>query len=433
MARRRAALNARAGALLAAVSVASAGGACARGRDADLRFWAFGREGEVVREMIPDFEKRHPGLHVRVQQVPWTAAHEKLLTAFVGRQLPDVAQLGNTWIPELSALGALVPLDGRLSHSTPRADYFPGIWDTNVIDGVLWGVPWYVDTRVLFYRADLLREAGVARPPRTWAELDAALEALRQRAGPSQFPILLPTDEWAQPFVLGFQAGSPLLRDGGRYGAFRGAEFRKAAAFYVSLFTRGFAPTLSNAQVSNVYQQFDSGDFMSWITGPWNLGEFRRRLPAGRDGAWSTAPLPAAEGGEVPGVSLAGGSSLALFRGSPREDAAWALVEFLSEPAQQARFYALVGDLPARRSVWKVPPLATDAKAAAFAAQLEHVQPAPKVPEWESIAQRMAERLQEVVHGGRSLDSALEVLDGDADRILGKRRELLDRRTPRAR
>jgi len=75
-----------------------------------LRFWAFGREGEVVAELVPEFERTHPGIRVVVQQMPWTAAHEKLLTAHVGRTTPDVAQLGNTWIPEFAALEALAPL-----------------------------------------------------------------------------------------------------------------------------------------------------------------------------------------------------------------------------------------------------------------------------------------------------------------------------------
>jgi multiple sugar transport system substrate-binding protein len=43
-----------------------------------------------------------------VQQIPWTAAHEKLLTAYVGESTPDIAQMGNTWIPEFHAVRALV-------------------------------------------------------------------------------------------------------------------------------------------------------------------------------------------------------------------------------------------------------------------------------------------------------------------------------------
>ena len=102
---------------------------------ASLRFWAMGREGEVVAELLPRRSSaRIPASASTVQQLPWTAAHEKLLTAFAGDALPDVCQLGNTWIPEFAALGALEPLDARdrrVRASLQRDDYFAGIWDTN--------------------------------------------------------------------------------------------------------------------------------------------------------------------------------------------------------------------------------------------------------------------------------------------------------------
>ena len=66
-----------------------------------------GREGEVVSQLLPGFEKEHPGIKVQVQQIPWSAAHEKLLTAYVGEATPDIAMLGNTWVPEFVALDAL--------------------------------------------------------------------------------------------------------------------------------------------------------------------------------------------------------------------------------------------------------------------------------------------------------------------------------------
>src|SRR2546423_10891040 len=88
-----------------------------------IELWALGREGEVVARMIPEFERQHPGWQVRVQQIPWSAAHEKLLTAYVGGAMPDVLRAGNTWLPELVALGALEPLDERLP---PPASGRPG-------------------------------------------------------------------------------------------------------------------------------------------------------------------------------------------------------------------------------------------------------------------------------------------------------------------
>ena len=397
---------------------------CARaGGPVRLRFWAMGREGEVVTELVRDFERENPGIEVEVQQIPWSAAHEKLLTAYVGRSTPDVSQLGNTWIAEFTALHALEPLQARIAgpDGVPVAAFFPGIWDTNVIGGVPYGVPWYVDTRVLFYRSDLLARAGVGAMPVTWKDWRAAMEAVRRTEGPGHYAIFLPTNEWPQPMILGLQAGATLLTEDGTRANFESPEFRRAFHFYLDLFRDGLAPPVSNNQIANMYQEFALGRFAMLITGPWNIGEFRRRLPPELAHAWNTAPLPGPDG---PGLSMAGGSSLVVFGSSRHPAEAWKLVEFLARPAQQLRFYHLSGDLPARIECWRDSALAGDPQARAFGEQLERTSSWPKVPEFEEIAIRLQDQVERAVRGATPPDSALAALDRDVDRILEKRRWL---------
>ena len=387
-----------------------------------------GREGEVVQELVPAFERANPGVRVEVQQVPWTAAHEKLLTAHVGDATPDITQLGNTWIPEFVALGALERLDPYIARSqvVRPDDFFPGIWDTNVMDSIIYGVPWYVDTRVVFYRTDILARAGYDKPPTSWVTWLQAMRRIKAQAAPDQYAILLPTNEWAQPVVFALQIGSPLLGDGGRYGAFRDPAFRQAFEFYVGLFREGLAPKVANTQISNVYDEFARGTFAMYITGPWNIGEFRRRLPDSLQGRWATATLPGPSG-DSSRVSLAGGASLALFRASKHKEEAWRLIEYLSEPAQQLRFFHLTGDLPARVSAWRDTSLANDPYARAFYEQLALVVPVPKVPEIEQIVIRVTEAVEQAVREDATIDEALAALDRDVNGMLEKRRWMLAR------
>ncbi|MCI0614426.1 sugar ABC transporter substrate-binding protein [bacterium] len=390
-----------------------------------------GREGEVVKELIPDFEKENPGVKVEVQQMPWTAAHEKLLTAHVGYSTPDVSQMGNTWIPEFVALNALEDLTERVNHSRTISpeNYFTGIWKTNVLGSTVFGVPWYVDTRVLFYRKDILEEAGISRMALTWDEWLRMMQRIKSLNVERRFAILLPTDEWAQPVIFALQQGSEILKDGNRYAAVREPGFRKAFEFYIDLFQSGFAPVASNVQIANVFQQFAQGDFAMYITGPWNLGEFRRRLPRSLDGKWGTSPLPAPHPNNAnPGVSLAGGSSLVLFKNSKKKDASWKLIEYLSRPEQQIRFFSASGDLPARIEAWQAPLLSKDEFAQAFYEQLKVVKPCPQVPEWEQIAQRIAEISEQAIRGGKSVEEALRFMESDINRMLEKRRWMMDRK-----
>jgi len=390
-----------------------------------LKFWTIGREGEVVRQLLPEFERAHPGVHIEIQQIPLTAAHEKLLTAFAGDALPDICQVGNTWIPEFAALGALEPLQPYVDASpvVRSDDYFSGIWDTNVIDGHLYGVPWYVDTRLLFYRKDLLALAGFATPPRDWDEWRGAMAAIKKNAGEDKYAIFLPLNEFEPLLNLAIQQPDPLLRDNGTHGNFESPGFRRAFAFYVQMFRNDWAPKLSNTQLPNIWDEFARGYVAYYISGPWNIGEFKRREP-GLLGRWATAPLPGTNG---PGGGAAGGSSFTIFHSSKNKQLSWELIEYLSAVVQQQKFYVLTGDLPPRRSAWGYQELANDEYAHAFRDQLELVKATPKIPEWEHIAQEMWPMADSVIRGGVSIDTALREFDATVDKILAKRRALLEK------
>jgi multiple sugar transport system substrate-binding protein len=394
------------------------------GNKTTLRIWAMGREGEVLSQLMPGFEKENPDIHVEVQQIPWTAAHEKLLTAYVGESTPDIAMLGNTWVPEFVALNSLAPLDSfaMQSKEVRRDDFFPGIWKTNVVDGKTYGIPWYVDTRLIFYRTDLLAKAGYKTFPTTWADWVTAMKKMKSQMSPAQFPLLMPTNEWPQPVYLAIESGSPILRDGGRYGAFQQPAFRKGFDFYLSLYRQGLASPVSSSQVSNLFQEFDRGNIAMYISGPWYIGEFKSRLDSATQGKWSTAAMPGING---PGVSLAGGSSLSLFEGSQHKKEAWRVVEYLSRPAIQLEFYRLTGDLPPRISAWKDTALTNNKYAKAFRDQLERVVPLPQVPEWEEIATTIFEHGEQAIRKAKTVDQTLASLDQDVNAMLEKRRYLL--------
>jgi multiple sugar transport system substrate-binding protein len=412
---------------LSQVAVGSLAACSAPGGGGPVRFWAMGREGEVVQTLMPGFARAHPDTPVAVQQLPWTAAHAKLLTAFAGSDLPDLCQMGNTWIAEFCALGALQRLDAAVAASpvVRPADGFEGIWRTNSIGGDLYGIPWYVDTRLLFYRRDLLDKAGHASAPTTWEAWLEAMIAIKAMVGAGAYAALLPLNEPEPLLTLALQQGEPLLRDGGGRGNFQSAGFKKALAFYAEIFARRLAPPASDTQIGNLYDEFARGYFSFYVSGPWNLGEFRRRLGPGRQDLWMTAAMPGPDG---PGAGLAGGASLVVFAGSRRRDAAWRLIEYLSTVQSQSRLYVLTGDLPARRDAWASGGLENDPKAAAFRDQLTRVKPTPQVPEWEAISLEMQLVAEQMVRGGLGVDAATAEMDRRADALLAKRRWMMARR-----
>jgi multiple sugar transport system substrate-binding protein len=247
------------------------------------------------------------------------------------------------------------------------------------------------------------------------------LAALKQRA-PQNFGVLLPLNEFEPLLMLALQQKEELLRDGGRYGNFRSAEFRRTLTYYLEMFRNQWAPKVSNTQISNVWDEFGKGYFSFYISGPWNIAEFKKRLPPELAQSWSTAPLPGPNG---PGASIAGGSSLVVFKASRHQKEAWQLIEYLSQPEVQRRFYELTGNLPPRRSGWEGTALAVDPHAAAFRDQLERAKSPPKVPEWERIGTELRLVTESLVAGEITVDQAAAELDARTDRILEKRRWML--------
>jgi len=368
---------------------------------------------------------------MRVQALPWGAAHEKLLTAFAADNLPDVIAIGNTWVAEFAALGALEPLNSRLTHSRINLDrYFEGARRSVTIarfpgDGQVLGVPWYVDTRLLFYRKDLLNAAGFETPATTWAGWDQQLAALSGARRGGRYGLLMPFAEYEPLVALCLQADAPILMDSDTRGGFRQPGIRDSFAYAASLYQRGYAAKLTHSEVTDVYSSFARGDFAFIITGPWNLAEFARRLPDDLKDQWATAPLPGPHG---QGDSSAGGVSLCIPRASKRKDEAFRFIEYLSDPQRQADFYRTTSDLPADQGAWLLTDLMHDRRSLAFFDQLNRTRPPPQVPEWERIANEMVTALERVVRGLVTLDAALKGLDEFAWTILAKRRAMLELR-----
>ncbi len=408
--------------LLALAAAAPLAG-CTRGSgNGSLSFWAMGNEGTNVPKLMPAFERANPGLRVEIQPLPWTAAHEKLLTAYAGQSLPDVSQIGNTWVSELAAIGALAPLPP--ARRALLGDQFDAVLDTNRIGGTVYGVPWYVDTRLQFYRRDLFARAGYDAPPQDWAEWKRALHRVKRIAGEGNYAILAPLNEFEQLLTFALSTGEPLLRDNGSRGNFSGAGFTAALGFYKSLFDERLAPVATNSQISNIWNEFANGLFSVFISGPWTIGDMKSRLPAEFQPRWMTAGMPGPNG---PGASAPGGSSLVVFRSARDPEAAWRLVSYLSQPQVQADFQRLTGSLPARKSAWSVPALASDPHVQVLGGQLERARAVPKVPEWERIVTEMQVVAERMVRGEYGIQAAAREIDARADRLLEKRRWMLER------
>lgn len=148
-----------------------------------ITIWAMGEEAKSLDKLAQLFMEEYPEYEVNIQAIPWANAYDKILTGIAGRQVPDVAQMGTTWMAPFGSMGAFENLDPYVKNSkiVKEEAFFRGSWETGKVDGKLLGIPWYVDTRVLYYRTDLLSEVGYDHAPQDWDELYDVAKKLAQK------------------------------------------------------------------------------------------------------------------------------------------------------------------------------------------------------------------------------------------------------------
>ncbi|WP_375383062.1 extracellular solute-binding protein [uncultured Sphingomonas sp.] len=407
---RRTALTFAAGAALAA---------CSRGRGGPaLSWWAIGATGENAPLLLPAFE-RATGIEVAVQSLPWTGAHEKLLTGFAGDSLPDVMMVRSEWLPELALIGALAPPP---ASSALLADQFPGALASVMVEGQAMAVPWSADSWIQFYRRDLLAEVGHDAPPMEWAEWERMAAAINRRH-PDRYATLHPLD-WPEPlFGFAAQQPEPLLRDRNARGNFSSAGFRAALAFYKSIYDQGWAPKVTYAEVGDCYLAFRRGWFAILPSDHVTIGDLRRRADILPPAIWGATRTPGQAGA---GRAMARGTSLAVSRHARDPALAWGLISYLSDTTMQQHIYEVTGDLPTRPSAWAGATLTHDPVSGVFARQIAQSVAPPAVPEWERIVTEVQLVAEHMVRGEFGVEAATTEMDRRVDRILEKRRWLLD-------
>ena len=406
------------GAALAVPVLGSLGG-CGRARDPSrLSFWAMDVEAENAKYILPGFEHA-AGIRVDEQWLAWTAAHEKLLTAFAGGSLPDVMMLARSWVAEFAMIGALRPIPADQADLLHDA-YAPR--DLR-IGGHDLAVPWTLDTAVQYYRRDLLERAGYDAPPAGWDAWRDMLRAVKRVQG-DRYAVLMQLNWPDHLLQIAEQQPDPLLRDDQSRGNFRSPGFRAALRYYRSLFDEELAPRVTSIQAFDPAGELARGWVAVHGAGAWTRAELLRRrhvLPRDR---WAAAPMPGPAGHRR---SLVTGAVLCVSHTAADPARAWALVRYLCAPGTQLRFNRIAGTLPSRPSAWAAPQLATDPVMRVFRDAIDRGVPNRNLIEWDRIGPEVQLIAEQLVRGQWSIDAATAQMDRRVDAILAKRRWLLDR------
>ena len=372
----------------------------------DLQVWAMGNEGELLSTMADAFTEENPDVNVEVTPIAWDQAVTRLQTAIGGGQTPCVSQMGTDMMGQFVATGAIDPVGEGIDPSA----FFEGAWNSNVVDGTAYGVPWYVETRVLYERTDIAEKGGVTEPPATWDDLTATAKAMKEQGG-ADWGIGLGTKNYQEYVPFLWSNGGDIMNDAGEF-TLDSPEAVEALTYYDSFFEDGLAPS-EVPEGTDPTQTFVSGTTPMMFSGPWHMGLITDAGGADIEGKWGVSTIPANDSA----TSFVGGANLVVYTDCDNKDAAWAFVNFLTRPDTQVAWYEQATVLPAVQEAWTDPKLADDPNVAVFGEQLKDGKTPPAISTWSEIANAINDQLERMTVGNATPEEAAKAMQEAATSI----------------
>lgn len=375
----------------------------------ELTMWAMGTEGEKLPDLINQFETDNPDVKVEVTAIPWDSAHDKFTSAIAAGTTPDLAMVGTTWMGEFIGLDALDPTPEMIDSSK----FFEGAQATTVVDDTSYGVPWYVETRLVFYRTDIAEQAGITEAPTTWEGLKDMAKAMQDKGGAEWGISLQPgaTGSWQTVIPFMWSNGGEIVNSDMTAYTFDEEPNVEALAYYQSYFTDGIA-NKAPAQ-GTTEADFASGAVPMFISGPWMMASVEAAGGEGFADKYDVALMPEKE----ISASFVGGSNLAVFKNTQNRDAAWKLVDYLTTDATQVEWFNMSTDLPSVTAAWDDESLQGNEKLAKFGTQLETAFAPPPVQTWEQVAASFDAQVEKVTKTGTDPAEALDIVQQEATSI----------------
>ncbi len=378
-----------------------------------VEFWAFGAEGEALPAFLQTFEEENPDVTVNVTAVPTAEFEAKLTAAIAGGAVPDAVFLSTQTQRGFFETGAFEAVPDGLVDD---ADFFPIAVEGTTIDEVSYGVPWYLYSRVMYYRSDLADDLGLSAPE-TWEEMRDFLQEFKDAGADIPLSINLPWARQTAEELMSFSAqnGGSFISDDLSEWTIDTPENVEALDYWASLVTDGLA-SADGPLFEDVTPYITEGKSVAKVNGPW--------MPAGLDAAngegWSeehiAAILPPA--GPEGSAAAIGGGTLAVLKDGENTDAGWKLVRWLAEPETQSEWYDTFGNLPAVESVWDTnDSISGSALTAPVREGIENGVVAPPVSTWAEVGGVIAEQMERVARGQATPEEALATAQERAEAI----------------
>ncbi|MFF0113830.1 extracellular solute-binding protein [Streptomyces prasinus] len=379
-----------------------------------LRVWLFREvnnapKEKAVESVVAGFEKAHDDTEVTVEYIPVETRAERIKAAFNDpKSAPDLVEYGNTDTAGYVKDGGLADITEEFGAWDEAKDTDPTARQSVTVDGRVYGAPYFVGVRALYYRTDVFGELGL-EPPASQAELISTARQIRA-AKPDLYGIAVggAYTYGAMPFLWA-HGGELATGKGGSYAsAIDTPAARKGIEAYTSLFGDDNCPAAKCAGMggNDTVTAFASGKAAMAIGGDFSHAAIEAGTVKGK---YAVVPLPGVKPGSI-APAFAGGNNLGVLKSTSHRTLAVDLMRRLASKKAQGELFDAMGFLPTfsdvrQRAAAEEPFLKPFVET--LAADTEFV---PASPAWAQIDASLVlpTMFQEVVSGKKDVGAAAE-------------------------
>jgi multiple sugar transport system substrate-binding protein len=408
---------------------AGCGGGGESGGGGEIVFSFFPDPSGSVQALIDQFNEENEGnLRVTLREMPADSGQhfDQLNTEFQSGEIGiDVIGGDVIWPAQFAANGYIADLSDRFSEEE-RSEYLPAVIEAMTYEGGIYGVPWYTDAGMLYYRSDLLEESGFSEPPRTWDELKEQARTVQQDSG-TQYGFVFQGADYEGGVVNALEyiwtSGGNVLE--GDTVVIDGPEARRGLEIERSMIEDGVSPEgVTQYKEQEVGTIFLGGDAV-----------FMRNVPRffalASDPAESSidpeqiglAALPVAEEG-LQSYSSLGGWNFFMNANTGDPDAAYEFIRFMSAPEQQ-KYRSIEGSvLPTRQELYEDEEILREVRVAELGQEaIKNTRPRPVSPFYSDMSLRMAAQFVRSLRGDVPPGEALSTLQDELEEIVDQGRQ----------
>lgn len=376
-------------------------------------------EAQQLQPLVNKFNQQHSDIRFQIVEAPSDSNQvEDLYTSsfLLGNSPYDVVYMDIVWTPKFAAAGWLRDLSDRLSAEEAQkyleADIAGGMYQDK-----LYRLPFRSDAGMLYYRQDLLQEAGY-EPPETFRELIEISQALQQQeltdwgyvwqgkqyeGLAAMFVEILQGNGafWVDPETLEVGLDRP--------------EAIAAVEFLRETIAKDISPpgvtTYAEEETRLLFQNGKAAFLRNW---PYVYSLAADSAIAGK---YSIKPMVHAVGQDS-GATL-GGWGLGISTSTKHPEAAWQVIEFLSSEASQREFILATGFVPSRVALFNDPEIV--AKYSYYPQLLEVVQSSalrPPIPQYAQASDILQRYLSAAITGKMTPEQAMKTAANETRNLL---------------